>query len=178
MAIATSQLKSSWIWMAIFAAISLVGGLLALANPFEATLAATLIAGWVFIAVGVLEIIQTFSIKGWGGFIWSLLLAVLMLAVGLSLVFNPLGGMVALTVLVAVLFITTGVVKILFAFSLRPISGWGWVLASGVVSLALGVMILLDMPWSATNILGILLGVELLSNGLLFLFVAMGLRNL
>ena len=79
--------------------------------------------------------------------------------------------------LVAVLFLVTGVVKILYAFSLRPISGWGWVLVSGIVSLALGVMILSNFPYAAVSVLGILLAVELLSNGVLFLLLALGLRK-
>jgi hypothetical protein len=41
--------------------------------------------------------------------------------------------MVSLTLLVAVLFLVTGVIKIAYSFTLRPISGWGWVLASGIV---------------------------------------------
>jgi uncharacterized membrane protein HdeD (DUF308 family) len=85
--------------------------------------------------------------------------------------------MVSLTLLVAVLFLVIGVVKILYSFSLRPISGWGWVLASGIVSLALGVMILSNFPYSAVSVLGILLAVELLSNGVLFLLLALGLRK-
>lgn len=171
-------LRKSWVWMAVFAVISLIGGVLALLNPFAATLAATLMAGWAFAFLGALQIIQSFQVQGWGGFIWALLFGILTLVVGISLIFNPLAGMVSLTLLVAVLFLATGVVKVMYAFSLRPVTGWGWVLLSGVVSVALGVMILADFPWSATNILGILLGVELISNGALFLFIALGLRNL
>lgn len=171
-------LRKSWVWMAILAVISLVGGVLALLNPFAATLAATLMAGWAFALLGVLQIIQAFQVQGWGGFIWALLFGILTLVVGGSLIFNPLAGMVSLTLLVAVLFLATGVVKLFYAFSLRPVTGWGWVLLSGVVSVVLGAMILTDMPWSVGNILGILLGIELISNGVLFLFVALGLRNL
>lgn len=171
-------MKSSWVWMAILAVISIVGGLLALFNPFAATLAATLMAGWVFAILGVVQIIQSFQLRGWGGFLWALLFGVLSLLVGISLLANPLAGMVSLTLLVAVLFLVTGVIKIMYSFSLRPIAGWGWVLASGIVSLALGVMIMTDIPWSVGNVLGILLGVELLSNGVLFLLVALGLRKL
>lgn len=172
------KLKTSWGWMAVFAVISLIGGVLALLNPFAATLAATVMAGWVFAVLGVLQIVHSFRVTGWGGFLWSLLFGVLTLLVGISLIFNPLAGMVSLTLLVALLFLVMGVVKVMYAFSLRPVAGWGWVLASGLLSLVLGVMILANFPWSAVSVLGILLGVELVSNGVLFLFVALGLRKL
>lgn len=180
MAIAATEekLRTSWVWMAAFAVISIIGGVFALLNPFAATLAATLMAGWTFAVLGALQIVHSFRVRGWGGFLWALLFGVLTLVVGLSLVFNPLAGMVSLTLLVAVLFLAVGAVKIMYAFSLRPITGWGWVLVSGIVSLALGVMILANFPYAAASVLGILLGVELLSNGVLFLFVALGLRTL
>src|SRR5690606_633310 len=135
-------------------------------------------AGWAFAFLGALQVIQSFQIKGWGGFIWALLFGLLTLAVGLSLIFDPLAGMISLTILVAVLFLVTGIVKIMLSFSLRPLTGWGWVLLSGVVSLVLGIMILADILSAATQVLGILLGIELISNGVLFLFTAIGLRNL
>ena len=171
------SLRSSWVWLALLALISLVGGVLALFNPFAATLAATLMAGWAFAILGVIQLVQAFQVRGWGGFIWSLLFGVLTLVVGVSLIFNPLAGMVSLTLLVAVLFLIMGAIKIMYGFSLRPVAGWGWVLASGILSLALGIMILADFPYSATAVLGILLGIELLSNGVLFLLVALGLRR-
>jgi uncharacterized membrane protein HdeD (DUF308 family) len=171
-------LRKSWVWMAIFAAISLVGGIIALLNPFAATLAATLMAGWAFAFLGALQVVQSFQNKNWGGFIWALLFGLLTLAVGVSLIFNPLAGMVSLTMLVAVLFLVTGIVKVMLSFSLREISGWGWVLFSGIISVVLGVMIFADIFSAATQVLGILLGIELISNGVLFLFTALGLRNL
>ena len=180
MATATHEekLRSSWIWMAILAVISLVGGVLALLNPFAATLAATILAGWAFVFLGGVQIIQSFQVQGWGGFLWALLFGLLSLAVGISLIFNPLAGMVSLTLLVAILFLALGVVKILYAFSLRPVSGWVWVLLSGILSIGLGVLIFTNFAAAAVSVLGILLGVELISNGVLFLFVALGLRKL
>jgi uncharacterized membrane protein HdeD (DUF308 family) len=171
------RLRSSWIWIALLAVISLVGGVLALANPFAATLAATLMAGWAFAILGMIQLVQAFQIRGWPSFLWSLLFGVLTLVVGISLVFNPLAGMVSLTLLVAVLFLVMGGIKIMYALSLRPIAGWGWALASGILSLVLGVMVLANFPWAAVSVLGILLGIELLSNGVLFLLLALGLRR-
>lgn len=172
------KLRASWIWMAVFAVISLIGGILALLNPFAATLAATLLAGWAFVILGVAQVVQSFQVQGWGGFLWALLFGLLSVAVGISLVFNPLAGMVSLTLLVAILFLALGLVKVFYAFSLRPVSGWLWVLLSAIVSIALGVLIFANFAAAAVSILGILLGVELISNGVLFLFVALGLRRL
>lgn len=168
----------SWTWMAVLAVICIVGGFLALLNPFGATIFAVTLAGWVFLIQGVIQIIHAFRVRDWPGFIWSLGIGVLSLLVGVILVADPLAGAIPLTLLVAVLFLATGVAKIMFALSLKPASGWVWVLVSGLVSAALGVLILAGLPASATTILGLLLGIELVSNGVLFLFVAMGLRKL
>ena len=165
-------------WMAAFAVLSLVGGVLALIDPFAATLAATLLAGWFFMLLGGLQIIQSFQVQGWGGFLWALLFGVFSLVVGVSLVFNPLAGMVSLTLLVAVLLLVTGAIKIFYAMSLRPVTGWGWVLVSGLLSILLAVFIFSNFPYAAGTVLGIFLAVELISNGVLFLFVALGLRQL
>src|SRR5690606_33516879 len=143
------RLKSSWGWVALLAVISIVGGLLALFNPFAATLAATLMAGWTFVILGVVQIIESFQLRGWGGFLWALLFGVLTLLVGISLVATPLAGSVALTICVAALFIITGVTNVMSGFSLRPISGWGWVLASGGLALRIAVMIFSKVPWAA-----------------------------
>lgn len=168
----------SWTWMAVLAIICIVGGFLALLNPFGATIFAVTLAGWVFLIQGVIQTLHAFRVRDWPGFIWSLGIGVLSLLVGVILVADPLAGAIPLTLLVAVLFLATGVAKIMFALSLKPASGWVWVLVSGLVSAALGVMILAGLPASATTILGLLLGIELVSNGVLFLFVALGLRKL
>lgn len=170
--------KLSWGWMAALAVISIVGGVLALVYPLLSTLAVTLMAGWAFIFLGVVQIVHSFSVKEWGGFLWALGLGVLTLLLGISVVFNPLAGMISLTILVAAFFLAMGVVKVMYALKLRPVSGWGWVIFSGIVSIALGVMIMLGLPATSLATLGILLGIELISNGVLYGFIAAGLRRL
>lgn len=168
----------TWTWMAVLAVLCIVGGFMALLNPFGATILAVVLAGWIFLMQGAIQVVHAFRVRDWPGFMWSLGLGVLSLIVGIVLVADPLAGSVSLTLLVAVLFLLTGVAKIMFALSLKPASGWVWVLVSGLVSAALGVMILAGLPTSAATILGLLLGIELVSNGVLFLFVALGLRKL
>lgn len=172
-----SALRASWGWLVALGIISLVGGFLALINPFAATLAAVFLAGWTFLILGVLQIVQAFRVRGWGGFLWALLFGILTLAVGFVLLLDPLAGTFSLTFVVAIIFLFTGVVKAFYAFSVRPTSGWGWALLSAVISVVLGVLILANFPVAAVTVLGVLLAVELISNGVLFLLLGLGMRG-
>ncbi|OCW56551.1 HdeD family acid-resistance protein [Hoeflea olei] len=170
--------SKTWTWMAVLAVLCIVGGVLALLNPFGATIFAVTLAGWVFLIQGAIQVFHALRVRDWSGFIWSLGLGVLSLLVGFVLIADPLAGSISLTLLVAVLFLITGIAKTMFALSLKPARGWGWVLVSGLVSALLGILIIAGLPVSAATILGLLLGIELVSNGVLFLFVALGLRDL
>lgn len=171
--------RSNWVWLAVLGTISIIGGILALFNPFAATFTAAMLAAWTFLIFGVLHVIQTFRASSRGAlFLWNLLIGLLMIALGVSLIFRPLEGIISLTMVVAIMFIVLGVAKFLYALNLRPVEGWGWILISSIVSFALGIMILADLPWSASTILGILLAIELLSNGLFMVLLALGFRNM
>ncbi|MCI5075925.1 DUF308 domain-containing protein [Oricola sp.] len=169
---------STWIWMAVLAALSILGGLLALLNPFVATMATVVLLGWMFAVLGVVQIVHAFADRAWGGFFWALLFGAVTLLLGLSLIFDPLAGMVSLTFLLGVLLVLAGIAKMVLGMAVRPIPGWGGIVFSGAISVLLAVMIFANFPWSAAAVLGILLAVELLSNGVLFLFVALGLRRM
>jgi len=65
----------------------------------------------------------------------------------------------------AVYFAVDGVFQILWAFRLRPIKGWGWALFSGIVSLALGVMIWRQFPVSGVWAVGTLAGIQMVFGG-------------
>ena len=174
---AMQKLKASWGWLVAIGIISLIGGMLCFANPFAATLTVDYIAGFMFILVGVGQIIQAFSVRGWGGFLWTLGVGVLAVLVGAVLVGKPLLGAAYLTIMVAVLLLFLGGSKIAFSFSMRPQTGWFWVTLSGIFSIILAVLIFSNFPWSAVAVLGIFLGVELTFNGVMLLMTGLALRN-
>ena len=160
----------------LFGLISMVGGVLALMNPFGASVAATFIAGWVFILVGVLQIIGALTDREATGKIWMVLLGVLALWLGFAILNNPLAGMVSLTVVVAISFLAAGAFKVIFAFSMEEKRFFWLILLSGVVSVVLAVMILSNFPYSAATVLGILLGIDLISNGATLLAVSLSAK--
>lgn len=151
-----------WIILGI---LSIVAGILALANPLAATLTAERLAGWSFLFIGILEIIAVFQKASWSGRIWALLVGVAFALLGISLLANPLEGVLSLTLTVAALFLATGILKILMAFSLGRGNGFMLVLLSGALSVVLALMIFANFPASAVSILGVLLAIELISGG-------------
>ena len=152
-----------WFLMALLA---IAGGVFALANPLAASIAATVIAGWMFLIIGIVETIAGFRAEGAGAKIFSVLLGLLTVVLGVMIIGEPLKGMVALTTVVAVMFIVGGIAKVILSFSLED-KGFFWmILISGIASAALGVIIFMNWPISAATSLGILLGINLIFDGI------------
>jgi uncharacterized membrane protein HdeD (DUF308 family) len=173
-----AALGRSWLWWVVAGILALAGGVWTFFNPVAGSLAVTLVTGGVFLALGVVEVIAAIQMRGSKGFLWKLLVALATVATGVLLLGNPLAGMVALTIVVGAAFGAMGVAKIILSFQMRPRDGWGWMLASGIVSLALAVIIFADFPRSAATILGILLAVELIQTGIALIFAGLALRRL
>ncbi|NHF72995.1 HdeD family acid-resistance protein [Paracoccus xiamenensis] len=162
-------MKILWIIIGI---ISIIAGILALANPIAATLAAEQIAGWGFLIVGVLEIFLAFRAEGWGARIWAILAAIAFVLLGIALLGNPLEGIVTLTVLAGILFMSTGIFRVIMAFQLRGTGAFWLVLLSGLLAIVLAVMIFANFPASVVTLLGVLLAIELISNGVSMIALA------
>jgi uncharacterized membrane protein HdeD (DUF308 family) len=168
---------TNWILWLLIGVITILGGIFALANPFAATLAATTLAAWVFIITGVMQVVGVFQTEGWGARIWGLILALAFLWLGISILGNPLQGVISLTLVAGLMFIATGIAKIIFAFRIRGSGYFVWAILSGLVSLVLGIMVFTNFPYSAAVVLGILLAVELISSGVTLVTFALLLRN-
>jgi uncharacterized membrane protein HdeD (DUF308 family) len=67
--------------------------------------------------------------------------------------------------------------RIILAFSMKRETPWVWVLLSGLITLALGVMILARWPVSSLYILGLFLGVDLVMAGVGWIGLGFGLKR-
>lgn len=164
-----------WIILGLF---SIAGGILALLSPLVATFVATTIAAWVFIMVGVVQIVGAFGTEGFWHKVGNILLGALAVFLGYSILQNPLAGALALTTLVGILFMAAGVFKLILAFSVEDRRAFWLILISGALSVLLAVLIFSNFPYSAATMLGILLGVDLISNGVSLIAMSIALRRL
>jgi len=122
-------------------------------------------------------LIHAFSIKEWRGFLLELLIGVLYLVAGGWLAFFPFTGIITLTILLAALFLAEGVLEVIMAVRVRPHEGWAWLLLSGLVAVAVGLLIAYELPSSAAWAIGLLAGVNLLSTGVSFIVLALAARR-
>jgi len=145
-------------------------GLFAIFSPVVTGLAITLVLGVVLVVGAIFHFVAAFSGRGWKGFIFQILLAILYGIAGLSLFSNPIVGLVTLTLLLAAYLFASGIVEIVIGVRVHPASGWWLMVVSGVLSLVLGGMIFVGFPSTAAWALGLLVGVGLLSTGISMVF--------
>ena len=154
-------------------------GVIAILVPPIATLAVTIVLGWLFLVSGVIGLFTTFWMRQAPGFWWSLISAVLAVVVGGLLLTRPVSGALSLTIVVVVFFVIEGVASIMFALEhKRELSGrWGWMLMSGIIDLALAVLVFAGLPSTAAWAIGLLVGINMVFGGSALIAMALHARN-
>lgn len=154
-------------------------GLLAVVVPPIATLAVTILFGWLFLVSGVLGLVTTFWMREAPGFWWALISAALGILVGALLLAQPAQGALTLTYVLVAFFAIEGVASIMFALDhRRELSGrWGLMLVSGIVDLVLAAMIVAGLPSTAAWAIGLLVGINLVFGGVALISMALHAKN-
>jgi len=171
--------RDHWKLFLIEGIILVVLGLLAVAVPLLASLAVTMLFGWLFLISGIVGLITTFSMRQAPGFWWSVLSAVLGILVGGLLLAQPALGLVTLTYVLIAFFVVEGVATIMFALDHRSkLSGrWGWMLVSGIVDLFLAAIILMGLPGTVAWALGLIVGINMVFGGGSLIAMALSARS-
>lgn len=154
-------------------------GFAAIVVPVVATLAFTLVIGWLFLISGGVGLVTTFWMRNAPGFWWALLSAVIALAAGVILILWPINGVLSLTLVLIAFFAVEGIATLMYAFEHKAqLSGrWVWMLASGIVDLILAGIIFAGLPGTAAWALGLLVGINMLFGGTAMIGMALAARN-
>jgi len=167
----------NWAWLLALGIILSALGIVAIGAPVVTSLVTALFVGWLLLIGGLVQIVHAFKARRWGGFFLALLAAVLYLVVGALLISFPVPGVLALTLLLGLFFLLQGAFEISFSFALHDLPGWGWLLASGLISLVIAFLILANWPSVAAWAIGLLVGVGLLWGGLARILIALSARR-
>lgn len=169
--------RRRWGWLLAFGIVQVIAGAFAIAIPTLASVVAVAVFGWVMIVSAVFQIAHAIRVRKWPGFVLHLLGGLLYGAAGILTLLYPFSGALALTLLVAGLFLADGILQIVMAYRVRPREGWGWFLASGIASIVLGALLAFGWPGTAMWALGVLLGVNLIFAGAMHSALALECRR-
>jgi uncharacterized membrane protein HdeD (DUF308 family) len=156
-------------WDVVIGALLAIAGLVILAYAAFWTQVSVLFMGWMLVAIGLLALVASFFRIGKGGF-WSAALTGGLLGVlGLFMLTNTEVAAVTLTLLAGVVFLAGGVVRLAVAAEDRayrvPL------IFGGIVQVALGLIVLFNLFDASFVLLGVLLGVEVLVEGITMMLI-------
>ena len=170
-----SAIHEHWVMFLVEGIILVILGLAAIVLPPIATIAFTIIIGWIFLVSGILGLITTFWARHLPGFWWALISAIIAIAAGVVLLFWPISGAISLTLVLIAFFVVEGVASIMYSIEHRnQLTGrWGWMLVSGIIDLILAAIIFAGLPGTAEWALGLLVGINMVFGGAALIAMAL-----
>ncbi len=141
-----------------------------------ATLVTVLFVGWTFAIAGLAAVAHAIIRKGWSGFWLDLLCGLVTGIAGVFIIMHPVEGASVLTGVVGVMFLVGGIFRLGAGVAMRnPYAGW--FVMHGLVSILLGLMILSEWPSAATWVIGTLVSIDLLLDGLRLISFGFAVKN-
>jgi uncharacterized membrane protein HdeD (DUF308 family) len=169
--------QGNWIWYLIMGIVLVIIGTVAIGSTFIATLATVTVLSVLLVIGGLVQTVGAFFARKWSGFFMLLLTGILYLIAGVVCFEHPAEAAVDLTLLIAFFLIAGGLFRIIASIAIR-FPNWGWLLASGVITLWLGILIWRQWPSSGYFIIGLFVGIEMIFTGWTWIIFSLAIRGL
>ena len=75
----SSTVREKWGWFLFLGIVFAIGGIFAIAMPLISSVTVTIFLAIVLVIAGLVQIFQAFSVQGWGGFLWQLVVGLVVL---------------------------------------------------------------------------------------------------
>jgi len=171
------RVKRRSFWYLIQGGLMILAGILALVYPLVSSLTVVVLLGCVLIASGIVQGISLIDAGDLPHFWLQLVSVVLSVLIGVLLILHRGAGLLVLTLLLLVYLMVEGIAKVSFSLAIRPFPNWGWVLASGILTILVAFYLWASFPVTAVWLLGVLLGVQLICEGAAVGYLAWHVRT-
>jgi len=151
-------------WLIALGVALIALGALAFFNLPAATEVSVYAIGILMVVAAALQLAGALATFNWSG-VWLVLGSLLYGAAGVLVLANPTLGAKALTLALAFSLIFSGATRIAWSIALRALPGWGWLTASGVVSILTGMVFVAGWPADSVYLLGMVLAIDLTFQG-------------
>jgi uncharacterized membrane protein HdeD (DUF308 family) len=171
-----ASVGASWLWALGSALVTLVPGILILVWPHETLHVLAVIIGLYLLLTGVFRFVAAFSRQAHGERFTRVLLALLFVLAGVLCLRHPLQTIAALSLIVGVTWLVSGMLTLYTALSFQDLPHRGVVFGAGALGVAAGIVVL-ALPSQSAVVLTRLLGLWLVLLGLMELVLALALRS-
>lgn len=156
-------------WYLLEGALFVVSGFLAVILPGVTALTVNILVGAMLAVTGAVQAVMFFRRREkW----WRLFSGILSVIAGAIMLFYPLAGLAALVIVVGAFLVLEGVFEICMALIFRPFPRWRWMLASGIVTLALATLVLVWFPVAGALYIALAVGINMTLYGVSLLMLA------
>ncbi|MEW2404144.1 HdeD family acid-resistance protein [Streptomyces sp. NPDC046862] len=170
-----ARLGRSWTWILGSAVATLVPGVLVLVWPDETLHVLAVLFGLYLLVTGAFRFVAVFAREGHGERLPGLLLAVLYVLGGVLCLRNPLQTIAALSLIVGIVWLVSGVLTLYAAIGAKDLPHRGVVLGAAVLGIVAGIVVLAT-PMESALALTRLLGLWLVLLGLTEAVIAFSWR--
>ena len=150
-------------------------GVIAILLPQAVSIVLSIFIGSLLILSGLVVAYGTWTGYRINGLAW--LKPFVLIVIGLLIAFNPAAVAATLGLLLVIYFLLTGFASISFALDLRPRGGWGWMMLNGLLSVTLAIIFLAGWPFSSVALIGILVGISFVFDGISLLAVSRAMNT-
>lgn len=169
---ATRAVRSKWGWFVALGVGMLIAGGIASSNLFVASLVSVAYIAAFMLVGGAMQIVHAFAVHEWSKRALPIISGLLYVVAGAVAFFDPLLASASISLVLGVFLSLSGVSRVAYGVSRRAERGWGWIVASGVVSLIGGILVVATWPGIGLWLLGALLTFDLIFQG--WGFIAFG----
>jgi uncharacterized membrane protein HdeD (DUF308 family) len=157
----------------LFVALGAIG----LGMLFAVTLVSIFYLGVLLFVGGAAQAVQAFSFHGLRNVVSHLLMGALYLSAAYLVIKNPLAASATFTLFLASALVGLGIVRGATAIMHREYRQWGLLLFSGIVSVALGGMIMASWPVSGLWVIGLYVAIDMICHGFSYVGLSLAVKH-
>jgi len=176
-----AELPIKWGWLLALGVGLVIAGTAGIALAFYLTLAGVLVFGALALVAGAFQLWYgvTKKARNWSGRALHLMVAIAYLLLGGLLIWDPVSGMVGLTLVLTAFLFAIGLSRLIYAWKCWQ-RAWHWRLGffSGLIDLLLGGLIIFGWPDTAFWVIGLFIAIEMMLSGWIMVSIALVVRTL
>ena len=164
-------------WFLFLGVAYVFAGVVAVMSPLVVTLFSVLFFGVLLLIAGIVTLIHAFWTRHWAGIALQLLAGTLSAVMGFLLIADAGAGAAVITIILASYFLVSGMFRLCFALFHSHLHHRGSLIISGLITLALGILITIHWPSSALWVIGTFVGIDLIFYGFSLITLAGALKK-